>query len=91
MIFKKCLSISFKVGGNKVLDNNYMPEGLELSLPKLLAVFRTNIKVLIILTHFYLLVHLKNLRLTMKRIKVYSSVYALEITRNKEIYAVLKS
>lgn len=66
MIFKKCLSIGFKVGGNKVLDNNDILEGLVLSLPKLLAVFKTKIKVLIILTYFCLLVHLKNLRLTIK-------------------------
>lgn len=74
MTFKKCLSIGFKVGGNKVPDNNDILEGLELRFPKLLLVFRINIKVLIILTHFYLLVHLKNLRLTMKRIEVFSLV-----------------
>lgn len=33
MIFKKMSSIGFKEGGNKVLHNNDMLEGLELSLP----------------------------------------------------------
>lgn len=47
-----------------------MFEGLELSLPKLLAVFRRNIKILIILILHYRIGHVKKLRLTIKRIKV---------------------
>lgn len=62
--------IVFKEGGSKVLNNNDMCEGWELSLPKLLAVFRKNIKILIILTHCYILAHLKNVRLIIKRIKL---------------------
>lgn len=54
-----------------------MFEGLELSLPKLLAVFRRNIKILIILTLHYT-GHVKKLRLTIKRIKSNDS---LEIPR----------
>ena len=56
--------------GNKVLDNSDMFEGLELSLPKLLVMFRRNIKILIILTPHYVIGHVKKLRLTIKRIKV---------------------
>ena len=56
--------------GNKVLDNSDMSEGLELSFPKLLALFRRNIKILITLTPHYIIGHVKKLRLTIKRIKV---------------------